>query len=150
MITCIQFRSLNFNPNLQNLIMGPNELDDSNDKGLKPKSVVIGGGGLLGRVHWSSLFDLKWDLSRISSNFTTEFWTNVPKYDLNQNQPNLTNEPPTGGRLRRRPPIHVQLGRVRPAQRRLPRTPRRHQPPGKSSRNGLIAMPRYRVTLVVA
>jgi len=54
-----KFRSLNFNPNLQNLIMGPNELDDSNDKGLKPKSVVIGGGGLLGRVHWSSLFDLK-------------------------------------------------------------------------------------------
>ena len=40
-------RSLNYNPNLQNLIMGPNEVAD---KGVKSKSVVIGksgGGGIL-------------------------------------------------------------------------------------------------------
>ena len=43
-------RSLNYNPNLQNLIMGPNEVDD--DKGVAVKSKSVGvirksGGGIL-------------------------------------------------------------------------------------------------------
>ena len=42
-------RSLNYNPNLQNLIMGPNEVDDDKGGKSKSKSVVIGkrGGGIL-------------------------------------------------------------------------------------------------------